>query len=244
MNLTIVTACWKRPEVFELFAQGVKMLQKHFKGRLNITVTCSGSEGEASKKMVEKHGFTYIEIPNQPLGRKMNKAALAAKQHEPDYCLFVGSDDIMGVDLMEKYYEEMQKGTDYVYVKDWYFFDLKTRKGLYWAGYDKKVNRGHACGAGRLLSKRIVEALEYKPWYDNKLCNLLDTGFDRRYRGVRYLNPVECGFFMRDFDCFGLDIKTSTNMTPFAKWDNSKYIDGKKMLFDNLPKALAKKIYG
>lgn len=243
MNLTIVTACWKRPEVFEMFAEGVKMLQKHFEGRINITVTCAGSEGERSKNMVEKHNFSYVEYHNKALGTKMNKAAILARQHEPDYCLFVGSDDIIAPNLLEVYYEEMQKGTDYLYVKDWYFFDLGTKQGLYWAGYDLKVNRGHACGAGRVLSKRVMEGLNYQPWFDNKLHDVLDTSFDRRLRSVRGLGVKQKGWFLRDIDAFGLDIKSATNMTPFAKWRNSKYMDGKDLLFDNLPKALAKKIY-
>jgi len=244
MNLTIITAVWKRPEVFEMFAQGVKMLQKHFKGRLNITVSITGSEGEDSKNMVEAHGFLYTEHPNRALGQKMNKAAIKARQHNPDYCLLIGSDDVIGASMLEKYYEEMLKGTDYISVKDFYFFDTETKRGLYWKGYNKNANRGHACGAGRMLSHRIMEGLGYQPWYNDKLHGVLDTAFDRRYRSVKGLNPIEKSFFLRDFNGFGLDIKSSTNMTPFALWDNTEFVDGKKLLFDNLPKKLAAQIWG
>lgn len=244
MNLTIVTACWQRPEVFEMFAQGVKALQEHFEGRINITVTCSGSEGEESRNMVQAHDFTYIEYHNRALGQKMNQAALAAKQHEPDYCLFLGSDDIVAPNLMEVYYDEMVKGIDYLYVKDFYFYDTVTKQGLYWAGYNKNNNRGHACGAARVLSSRILDGIGYKPWSDTGMHNALDTAFDIKYRSMRGLRPQEKGYFLRDIDCFGLDIKSSTNMTPFERWENTKLADGKKMLFDNLPQDLAKLIYG
>jgi len=244
MNLTIVTAVWKRPEVFEMFAQGVKLLQKHFKGRINITVACTGSEGQQSRSMVEAHKFLYAEYHNRALGQKMNKAAIISRTLEPDYVMLVGSDDIMAPNVMEVYYEEMLKGIDYLYVKDFYFFDTVTKQGLYWAGYAKTSNRGHGCGAGRVLSRRVLDALGFQPWYNDKCHNILDTAFDRRMRSIQGIKPIAKSFYLRDIDGFGLDIKSSTNMTPFAKWDNTEFMDGKKMLFDNLPEKLAKQIYG
>jgi hypothetical protein len=32
-------------------------------------------------------------------------------------------------------------------------------------------------------------------------------------------------FSMKEKNVIGIDIKSSTNMTPFAKWDNSEFID-------------------
>jgi len=43
---------------------------------------------------------------------------------------------------------------------------------------------------------------------------------------------------------FALDIKSPTNMTPFSRWDNSTFMNGKDLLFKNLPEPLAHKIYG
>src|SRR5688500_3149553 len=123
MRLAIVTGVWKRPEVFEMFAEGVKLLQSHFSDRLEIVVCVAGSEGKASQEMVRKHkNFFYTEHSNKPLGVKMNVACLLAKRMSPDYCLMMGSDDIIGVDLMEEYLIQMQKGIDYIYLMDCYFF--------------------------------------------------------------------------------------------------------------------------
>ena len=251
MNLTIITAVWKRPEVFEMFATGIKSLQRHFKGRLNIDVCISGSEGEESKQMVENHGYYYVEYHNRALGQKMNKAALLTRKTEDkdnpcDYYLLLGSDDIMGVDIMEHYFEEMEKGTDYVYVTDYYFFDINTKRALYWAGYTKRLNRGHACGAGRMISRNVMDQLNFQPWYDNKMHHGLDTAFDRRIRGIEMKIKA---FNLKALGCFALDIKSSTgnasnNMTPFLQWDNTRYVDAKKMLFNNLPRKLATKIWG
>ena len=241
MNLTIVTAVWERPEIFEMFADGVKLLQDHFKGRLNIQVCVSGSEHEVTKTMVESKGYFYVEKDNRFLGRKMNMAAILARKTEPDYCLLVGSDDIMGTDIMKHYYKEMHKGTDYVSVSDFYFFDTVAKKALYWAGYDTNLNRGHACGAGRMLSRRVMELLNYQPWCDDRLHNLLDQAFDRKIAPIKMTKVM---LNLKELGCFGLDIKSSTNMTPFAQWHNTQYIDARVMLATNLPEDLAEKIYG
>src|SRR5687767_2399481 len=105
MRLAIVTGVWKRPEVFHMFAAGVQMLQEHFKGRVDIVCCVAGSEGPASRKMVTSYpNFFYTETPNQPLGVKMNQATYLASRFNPNYCLMVGSDDLIGIPLMEKFY--------------------------------------------------------------------------------------------------------------------------------------------
>ncbi len=240
MNLTIVTAVWKRPEIFEVFADGITNLQESFKGRLKISVTVAGSEGEQSRNMVESRGYAYIEIDNRALGMKMNRAAMLAQGQDPDYCLLVGSDDIIGVDMLELYYTEMLNGTDYIYVTDFYFFDTQSKKALYWGGYTKNTNRGHACGAGRMLSRPVMNALKFQPWYDNQMHNILDTAFDRKIRPIQMTKKA---FNLKQNGCFGLDIKSSTNMTPFAPWAGTVEVDAKEML-NNLPIELARKIYG
>jgi hypothetical protein len=239
LRVAIVTAVWKRPDIFEMFAEGVKVLQSVF---LNVEfiVCVAGSEGRQCRDMVLKHGFKYVEHPNHPLSAKLNHATLLAKTFQPDYCLMMGSDDLIGVDLMDYYIVQMRKGIDYIYLLDCYFFDTVTKKGLYWAGYRKPHNIGVPAGIGRVISKRILNSLNWICWplgYDK----ILDTGFDRALKRLSY---SEHGILLREINCFALDIKSSTNMTPFDKWDNSSFVDGRDILFNNLPKHLAEMIYG
>lgn len=241
MRLAIVTAVWQRPEIFEMFAAGVAMLQQHFKGRLEIVCCVAGSEGWVSRNMVNSRpNFFYVEHPNQPLGQKMNAAAILASRLTPDYCLMVGSDDIIGISLMEKYYVSMQQGVDYTYLMDCYFFDVVSKRGLYWGGYTKSFNKGLPLGMGRLISARVLKQIKWICWppgYDR----ILDTAFDKQMKHAR-CSRVE--LYMKRDNVFGLDIKSAVNMTKFVQWDNSQFIDGYKLLFDNLPNHLATLIYG
>lgn len=241
MRLSIVTGIWKRPEIFRMFAAGVQSLQQHFSGRIEIVCCVAGSEGTASRSLVNGYSnFFYTEVPNQPLGEKMNKAAYLASRLQPHYCLMLGSDDIIGIQLMEKYFECMQRGIDYAYLMDCYFFDTVSKRGLYWGGYTKAFNKGRPLGMGRLISARVLNQIRWICWppgYDR----ILDTAFDKQMDRSRCSRHA---INLKQSKLFALDIKSSTNMTQFNRWENSDFIDGKKLLFDNLPEPLAKQIYG
>lgn len=241
LKLCIVTGMWQRPDVFEMFADGVRMLQDKFKSEVDIQCCVSGSEGKNSEVLcVNKNKFHYVESPNRPLGVKMNAALTLARSLNPDYCLMVGSDDLIGVNLMERYLRIMREGVDFACLMDCYFFDTVTKKGLYWAGYTKAHNKGKAAGIGKLISASLLDKINwdcFPPGFDR----ILDTGFEKQLDRVKY-SKVEIN--LKKENLFALDIKSSTNMTPFAQWDNSFYTDGKTLLFENLPEPLAQKIYG
>ena len=76
IKLVVVTGIYGRPEIFDFFAKGVKILRH--KG-LDIECVVAGSEGKQSRDLVEEHNFHYIEIANQPLATKMNATLLKAK---------------------------------------------------------------------------------------------------------------------------------------------------------------------
>lgn len=225
MKLAIVTGVWKRPEVFEIFARGIKELY-HFKD-IEIVTIVAGSELERSKKMVLKHGFTYIEIKNNPLATKMNATLIVAKQIEADYVLCLGSDDIIHPELMAKYIELMKQGFDFIGVLDFYFYDTKSKKAAYWGGYRDSKRTNHTCGAGRIISKRLLDKFNWKIW-ENQQSHMLDNSFQDKLKATQHSS---CVFSLKDYDLYGLDIKSGTNMTIFKLWDNTNYIE-KSTIFD------------
>jgi len=219
-KITFVTAVWKRPEIFDLFAKGINHLIEN-NPDVEIKVCVTGSEGNRSKKMVEQAGFLYREAKNEPLGRKMNQASLLAKSTNADYYILVGSDDVISDSLFKRYIDFMDYGYDYIYVTDCYFYNIETGKALYWGGYTKKHNRGHALGAGRVLSKHVMKKIGFKCWYDNKLNHVLDTAFDKIVEPhIKSRKALNC----RQEKVFILDIKSDVNMTPFQVWENSAII--------------------
>lgn len=220
MKIAVVTAIWKRPEVFALFAQGIHYLQQNSGHDIIVCV----ADSERREEEVRGYGFDYVYFAdNAALGAKMNAAAVLASSHTPDWYLFLGSDDIVSLNMLRKYSSLFSAGYQYVAVKDHYFYDLETKRGLYWAGYLGDY-RDMACGAARALNADAMRQINYKPWYDDQLHNLLDTAFDEK---IRPLNLKRQTLSCREDGIFALDIKGGeTNMTPFAQWNNSVYLPG------------------
>jgi hypothetical protein len=219
MKVAIVSCVWKRPEVFEMFAKGVKHLIANSKTEFIVII--SGSEGEVSKQMVEKHGFIYVEMPNDPLSVKANKPVLIAKEYNVDYVLAVGSDDVISPELMRIYEKHMSRLIDYIAVLDFYFYDTNSGRSSYWGGYKESYREGHACGAGRLMSKKLLEQWAWQPW-EVKHSKVLDSSIQEKLKATPHTSEV---FSIKEHGVFALDIKSSTNMTPFAHWNNTYLID-------------------
>jgi hypothetical protein len=208
---TIVTGVWKRPEVFELFANNIPSWAR---------VIVVGSEGARSRKMVEEKGFEYIECDNDPLGFKMNKTTLAAKGS--DYVICMGSDDVFCDRLWNELSKLMDKGHDIIGLEDLYAYDLNTRNAIYWAGYADE-RKGATTGVGRCLSKRVMESLNWKCW-ENNINKGLDSSMTRRIADT-LIDFDRKTINIKEKNMFAVDIKSDENITKFRRWPNSFEID-------------------
>jgi hypothetical protein len=220
-RLAIITGVWQRPEVFEMFANATNKL-KH--NDIDIVVIVAGSEGAKSRQMVEDKGFIYIEIENQPLAQKMNATMLKAQELNVDFCLCVGSDDLITNELLEVYYSYMIKNIDYVAVLDWYFYDTQTKAFTYWGGYTDTPRIGHTCGAGRLISSNLLNKWGWAVW-ENKHSTILDDSMQNKLKTTPHTSEV---FRLKDKNVFAFDVKSAVNMTPFELWENTNFVKGKE----------------
>lgn len=211
MKISIVTGVWKRPDVFRLFAQGIKNLN------YDLRVIVAGSEGFRSRRMVESEGFEYIEIRNFPLSAKMNATTRAAKGS--DYVICMGSDDILSPHLFKVYLEHMGKGVDLIGLEDLYFYDIATKRSLYWAGY-RGERKGKTTGVARCLSKKTMEMMDWHPW-GSHLNRYLDASMDKHIKQIRLKKIIN----LKREGLMAVDVKNRNNLTKFDKWDNSEYID-------------------
>ena len=219
LKVAIVSAVWGRKEVFEMFAKGINHLIENMDIEFHVII--AGSEWDESKKMVQKHGYTYIEIPNEPLATKHNSTTYACRNLGVDYILCLGSDDIISLELMKEYEIHMRNGVDFIGVTDFYFYDTVSKKSSYWGGYREKFRLNHTCGAGRVISNRLMKHWDFMPW-ENKHSKVLDNSMEQKLSEISHTKKI---FSLKEKGLFGLDIKSSTNMTPFQLWDNTEFID-------------------
>jgi len=215
-----------------MFAKGMHVLIEAFP-EINFVVIVSGSEGVLSKHLVERYGFLYIEKPNEPLAEKFNATTRAAKLVNPDYVLCLGSDDIIHPSLMKLYIKHMIQGYDFIGILDMYFWDAVSGKCLYWGGYRDARRKNHTAGAGRLISKRLMESWGWSPW-ENKHSKVLDNSMQEKLLRIPHSQAL---INIKNSNAFALDIKSDVNMTPFNQWDNSEFINPKiiQQQFQYLP---------
>ena len=238
IKLAIVASVWKRPEVVRMFISGIK---KIIDGCDNFEISLIISESFQNYSIKEQSsgyltnnlikwllecGLKFgkiIEIPNEPLAAKVNATTYACKNLEVDYVLCLGSDDIMTPELLNEYAIHMRNGIDFIGVTDFYFYDTVSGKSLYWGGYTEPYRKGHTAGAARALSARLLRQWDWMPW-ENRDSHVLDKSMQDKLKVTPHTIHT---FSMKEKNLFALDIKSETNMTPFAKWNNSEFIDTK-----------------
>lgn len=222
MKIAIVTGVWQRPEIFEFFAEGVKRLVQAYP-EIEFQTFVAGSEGQTSEQMVRNHGFNYVEVPNEPLSKKMNASVLEAKKWQPDYVLCLGSDDIVSPAAFRHYLDRINdpRPVDIIGTTDFYFYDTFSGKAAYWDGYIDQ-RKGDLVGAGILLSERLLNMWGWRPW-DFHDRHVLDNSIKNKSK--RTVPCVVYKFSLKEVGAISVDIKSGTNMTPFELWPNTTEID-------------------
>lgn len=138
--------------------------------------------GDKEKEVCVSEGADFIEFPNNPLGAKWNAGFLKAKNYNPDACLFMGSSDWVSDNWLEETTPFLDKW-DIIGKPDFYMLDIQEElRACHWLGYDGS-RAGEPIGIGRLISKRILDRLEWKPM-DAALDRSMDFSMYHRVLGL------------------------------------------------------------
>ena len=151
-------------------------------------VICAGSNMEERIACTEA-GAHFIYHENYPLGKKWNALFLVAREMGADACLFVGSSDWVSdkwIKVCEPYLEEYGM----VGKAGCYMVDISSAFGyrlVYWPGYaiggadtkDKTERINEPIGIGRLLSKKSLDKMDWKPFNDHAHSSLDWTMYNK-----------------------------------------------------------------
>ena len=144
----------------------------------------------------------YIEVENQPLGRKLN--ALIKKCKSYDGVILLGSDDFISDSIIEMYQEiDCTKPVYYVF-DDVYVYSAKYREVRSGLNY-KKRNTG--VGIGRMYTKPALEKLNYHVWDDLRVKGLDSNAHTKCVDNGVGIEWVELG------NHFMIDAKIEDNIT-------------------------------
>jgi len=205
---------WQRPEVFKVWAACAQQLVDSFPD-IEIEVMVAGSEGKVSRELVASFAFHYIEVRNQPIGRKANRRLMACKKLKPDYVLFLGSDDVVSPKTFEYMLGLMGQGIDEIVNMDLYYYDAVSKKAVHSIGYVNQ-RQGEPMAVGRVVSKRVLDGVDWRLWSDHIFRGLDGVSRDR----LKSAPHDRHEYRLKDEGLMIIDIKTPANITKFVMRPN------------------------
>lgn len=149
MNLGLLTCIWGRPRLTELVLR--------YYEKLDIDeYVAAVSENRIHEEREPYWHFPYFD--NDPLSNKWNNGINFMEASDIDGIMIVGSDDLVTPSYIEAAKYLLEQGADYIFLPSLYFYNLKD-------------GRMHYClaerlGLGRVLSRRLLDMLDWKPWPD------------------------------------------------------------------------------
>lgn len=203
MSIAIITACWRRPQVFELFLRQCRQLQP-----APVAIVCAGSPGDQCEELARSYGIRYAQVPND-LPTKWNHAVgMAAAVEEATHFLFMGSDDLMD-QRMWTYYHQYTGA--HLSLSDLCFMDLATQRVAYWPGYVGR-RQGEPIGAAKLVRRDVLQAMQWQPFTPGRP-NALDYDMHQRVLQAGFTVDVVP---MHTTQGLCIDIKDRSSLTPWA----------------------------
>lgn len=188
-------------------------IERLYKKNGVIKVICSGDNPE-DMKLCQSLDALWVHARNKPLGNKWNAAFQRAKDFNPDAVVFVGSSDW----LSDNWFRVMRPYVDrygFAGVPGCSLIDIRDEvRAVVWAGYKGyRAEREDECiGVGRMLSRRLLDAIDWSP-FDPTWHNSLDRSMKDRSSIKGYTD-----FMVQDSSLTALSLSTD-------KWPNKHIFD-------------------
>jgi hypothetical protein len=146
-NNLFLIPLWKRPAITRICLQTLQYFEQD--------ILCIVSRTEDAE-LCQELGVDYCWYPNEQLGAKWNHGLFISKPMKWDYLVTLGSDDIVKESLFDFY----QTNQDVLITDKIHFVDIYTGRAT--------ITTRARVGAGRRISRRVIEACNYKLWTDDR----------------------------------------------------------------------------
>jgi len=156
IRLKIFLAVWKRPEITELCFMGIQRLKKH--PNYDISAFAVISEPEMAS-LCNRYEINWVLTSNYPVGKKKNYGLKHLANYEFDYLLEIGSDDLITNDLLTQYLP---------YYDQYEFFGISDAVYIESENGEcrRHISQKTTYGAGRVISRRLLEMMDFNIWAD------------------------------------------------------------------------------
>ena len=136
--------------------------------RIDLSILCAGSEGNASREIALSEGADYIEVANFPVSNKRNQAlrAVHERYHQVDAVIISDSDDIASADYFIQAVTLLrsQPHVSTVSVDALHSLDVVSGLGLYSGGYPPEARQKMAMALALVLRAEVMDRVQWSPW--------------------------------------------------------------------------------
>lgn len=227
MKIIVLTAMHARHDLMEIFATAMTRLRESFD--IETCVALSSGDFE-NARICHEHGFHTVKTNNRPLSNKLNTGLQLLRDRDWTHVMILGSDDILSNRLIEVH--TRHHDADFVAIHDLWFWGMNPKR----AGYDTftywRAGSGRI-GAGRLLSRRVIEALDYKLWPDRENGGL-DGRSAKRIKDLD-LDLKRVSYSLLEHNAFMVDIKYELNVSSLSPILSRGTAVSYDVIWDHLP---------
>jgi hypothetical protein len=161
----------------ELFPLTIKRLYQQ--EDVDMIVACVGATREEEDLACAAEAFFVYEQEPYTLGGKWQQGVDIARMWYPDAIMIVGSGNWFTNGWAKTLYPYLDDydivGSEAMYV---YQIRQNDQVMIHWSGYHTKSRKGDMLGAGRLISRRILDKADWQI-FDTSLNSALDRSTDR-----------------------------------------------------------------
>ena len=227
MKIIVITAMHARHSLNNIFAMAMSRLKRDF-GIETMSVITTGDTKNI--EICEKYDLRYVTSKNKPVSDKFNVGVGQLKESDWDYLMVLGSDDIPSNRFIELQMEG--RGNDFIAISDMWFWGLNPKRAgwdqfYYWRAGSSRL------GAGRTLSRRVIEACDYKLWPSG-----YNAGLDSQSaKRIRSLVPdlKSYSYSMKPLGGFLVDIKYELHISSLSPIMRRCEASSHDIIWEHLP---------
>lgn len=225
IKITILSCIWQRPEITILFLKGLERIRRNAPDwvELSFVLVYSNQLDYLTLQHLKYDQFYHlVYAPNRPLGRKHNLGiSFLANCLEFDYCMQLGSDDLLSDETWQHYYDWFAEERKFFGLNSLYFYDTLTHQIAHYQSTQ-------VFGAGRCIHNSIINQFVRTTGYTDVWGSMAEQGLDRNseqriqyevgFKNIRVM-PVVTEKPMV------IDLKSNTNINPFSSLPDMRTIN-------------------